>query len=345
MVKKLIHAVAGSGKTRTIIENLDPQKRNLLITYTDNNQRVLKDRIIAKFGYMPEHTHIFGVFEFLYNFCLIPYLGIRLSGINFDYKPLNHSDNSSIDGSLRAIHNRLSKAIIEGKIIYRRREIKFDNSYLDRIDKFFDCVYIDECQDFGSYEFNWMMSLSKLKADVVLLGDYFQKIYSTSISGNKGKKIRSDYDDWIWETSKHGFTIDKSTLSKSRRCPKYVCDFIVEQLGIDIMSEKQHNEFNSIIYVESQDDINKIMNDNSVMKLFYQKSYTYDCRGNNWGESKGDEYVKVCVVLNDNTRKLYEKNKLHELATTTKSKLYVACTRTLGELYFIPESKVKSFKK
>ena len=42
--KKLIHAVAGSGKTRFIVENIEPSERNLIITYTENNQKVLKQR-------------------------------------------------------------------------------------------------------------------------------------------------------------------------------------------------------------------------------------------------------------------------------------------------------------
>lgn len=35
--KRLIHAVAGSGKTTKIIESIDPQKRNLILTYTETN--------------------------------------------------------------------------------------------------------------------------------------------------------------------------------------------------------------------------------------------------------------------------------------------------------------------
>lgn len=95
--KKLIHAVAGSGKTRFIIDNIDPSKRNLIITYTENNQQILEQRLIKKFGRIPEDTHIFGVFEFLYSFCLVPYLDGRPNGINFNYIKENKWDNNSVD--------------------------------------------------------------------------------------------------------------------------------------------------------------------------------------------------------------------------------------------------------
>ena len=34
------------------------------------------------------------------------------------------------------------------------------------------------------------------------------------------------------------------------------------------------------------------MNDDGIMKLFYQNSKKYKCKSMNWGESKGTEYEK-----------------------------------------------------
>ena len=50
MDKRIIFAVAGSGKTSLIIEKLTLEKRNLLITYTENNFINLRSKIINKFG-------------------------------------------------------------------------------------------------------------------------------------------------------------------------------------------------------------------------------------------------------------------------------------------------------
>lgn len=343
--KRLIHAVAGSGKTTKIIESIDPQKRNLIITYTETNQNTIRAKLIDKLGYIPESTFIFGVFEFLYSFCLVPYLGKRPKGINFDYETQGRFDNNSIDTTGRIIQNQLSKSLLRGFLIYKRNNIHFDNSYLERIDKFFDCVFVDECQDFESDDFDWLLSLSKLSADVLLLGDFYQKTFKTSRRGNKGKGIHSSFENWLKVISDSGFEIDLSSLSKSYRCPKIVCDFIVGNLAIEIFSQREKKLSAEIILVDSQDKIKSIMTDDNVMKLFYQKSYDYDCKSQNWGDSKGSEFENVCVVLNPITYKLFAANRLNELSSQTKSKFYVACTRTRGNLYFVKQSDLEKYRK
>lgn len=342
--KKLIHAVAGSGKTRFIIDNIDPSKRNLIITYTVNNQQILEQRLIKKFGRIPKDTHIFGVFEFLYTFCLVPYFYGRPKGINFNYIKKNRWDNNSVDKDGRIIHNQLSHALLEGKIIYNKIQRKLEHSYLDRIDQFFDFIFVDECQDFGAYDFEWMLSLSKLNATVYLLGDFYQKTYSTSLSGNKGKGIHSDINKWFEAFKKNDFDVDVTSLSNSHRCPPEICEFIKEKLGINIISSKPKCGLEKIKLLKKRDEIDCVMRNDDTMKLFYQKSSQYDCNSLNWGESKGAEFNNVCVVLNNETWNHYEKDTLSNLAPSTKAKFYVACTRALANLYLVAEKEVANYK-
>ncbi len=110
--KRLIHAVAGSGKTTKIIESIDPQKRNLILTYTETNQNTIRAKLIEKFGYIPESTFIFGVFEFLYSFCLVPYLGKRPKGILVRCFHANPSKANRIQLMTTTIINFLSDCII-----------------------------------------------------------------------------------------------------------------------------------------------------------------------------------------------------------------------------------------
>ena len=305
----------------------------------------MKRKLIDKFGRIPENTHVFGVFEFLYQFCLIPYLGRRLNGINFSYKQKNYWDNNTIDNSKRAIVNQLSKSLINGNIVYGGKSYKCKFDYLKRMDKFFDSVYIDECQDFTSDDFDWMMSLSQLEAEVLLVGDYYQKTFQTSSRGNKGKGTHSTYQNWKLAIEKAGFEIDEYSLMKSYRCPKTICDYITRNFNIKIEGIEELSEQGTIQEIETQEEIESVMNDDGIMKLFYQKSQKYQCRSMNWGESKGTEYEKICVVLNQSTYKHYKANTLNQLVEQTKAKLYVACTRTKGDLYFVEENNVKRYSK
>lgn len=62
-------AVAGSGKTTRIVEEIDPQ-RALVLTCTDANLANLCDKIVRKFGCLPAGVVAMSYFCFLYSFCL-----------------------------------------------------------------------------------------------------------------------------------------------------------------------------------------------------------------------------------------------------------------------------------
>lgn len=78
MDKRIIFAVAGAGKTTTIINKLSLEENSLIITYTENNFKNLKKKVIDKFGYSSENIKIYMYFNFLYSFCYRPFLTNRL---------------------------------------------------------------------------------------------------------------------------------------------------------------------------------------------------------------------------------------------------------------------------
>lgn len=329
MDKRVIHAVAGSGKTRYIIESLDSSTRTAIITYTVTNQIELKNRIIAKFGEIPSNIHVFGLFQFLYSFCLRPYYyEKKLKGINFKTDDDRNRYDDFKDDYIYS--NKISKVLL-----------KKSDDYIDRINRFFDIVYIDEFQDLTSYDFEFALSLIACSAKIIYLGDFYQKTYSSSHVGNKGARIHSSFKEW--KAALVRFEWDDNTLSKSVRCPIQVCDFIRNEMGINIKGTEDLP-----IEIKELTEINEIatvLEDDAIKKLFYQKSYDYPCNAKNWGDSKGSEYESVCVVINNTTYKAYKKNNLSSLVPQTLAKFYVACTRTKGNLYFIEEKKVKNYYK
>lgn len=329
MDKRVINAVAGSGKTRYIIESLDASTRTAIITYTVTNQMELKKRIIDKFGEMPSNIHVFGLFQFLYSFCLRPYYcEKKLKGIIFKMDDDRNRFNDFKDDYIYS--NKISKVLL-----------KRSDNYIDRINRFFDIVYIDEFQDLTSYDFDFALSLIACSTEIVYLGDFYQKTYSSSRVGNKGSRIHSRFEDWKAALAR--FEWDDSTLSKSFRCPIQVCDFIREKVGINIYGTKAPQiEIKELI---EEEDIATVLESDSIKKLFYNKFYEYPCNAMNWGDSKGSEYESVCVVINKTTYDAFKKNELSLLPSQTLSKFYVACTRTKGNLYFVEEKKVKKYYK
>ena len=210
-----------------------------------------------------------------------------------------------------------------------------------RLEKYFDALYIDEIQDFGGNDFNFIKSFSKLNLKVLFVGDFYQHTFDTSLDGNTNKNLFSDYDNYKKQLSKSGFYVDTELLSKSYRCTSIICDFVTKEIGIDIYSHSNCNN-SKIIELTNSDEIKKILNCKDTVKLFYKEHHKYSLYSNNWGNSKGlDCYHDVCIILNQKSYKLYKDKKLIDLPPFTKNKLYVACTRSKNNVFFVSESNFK----
>lgn len=340
--KRLILSVAGSGKTTYIIKSLSLKKRAIIITYTKNNYENLRLKIAEKFGKIPNNIIVLSYFEFLYSFCYRPFLHhlVKANGIDFNNPPsytymLKRTDKDYYINSNNCLyHNRIAKLIQIQKVVPKIK---------DRLEKYFDEFYIDEIQDFGGHDFNLLIKLSKISNKIIFVGDFYQHTFDTSRDGNVNCNLYKDYNKYIDRFRKVGFYIDKKTLSKSWRCNKSICNFIENKIGILIKSHRKN--MTNIKLIEEKNYIDRLMNDNSLVKLFYQNSRKYDCYSTNWGASKGQDcYKDVCVVLNKKTYKQYKNENLREMNTQTRNKFYVACTRARNKLVFLPEKLIKRYK-
>jgi DNA helicase-2/ATP-dependent DNA helicase PcrA len=336
MDKRVIFAVAGSGKTTFLINQLNETDKFLLVTYTNNNIYNLRKGIVNKFGYFPSNIKLFSYYSFLYGICYKPFLHYKLKtkGINFNTTPSRFVKKNKreyyIDNFNRLYCGRISK------ILFAEDE---QGNVVERISKYFDHLFIDEIQDLGGNDFNLLKELSKAKVNHIYVGDFFQHTFDTSRDGKTNSKLHDDLGKYIGEFHKFGVNIDTNTLSKSYRCSPSVCKFITENLAISIES---HREDETIVqYIDDLDIARQIFHNHSIVKLFYKEHYKYDCFSRNWGDSKGeDKYFDVCVVLNKSTLDKYIKGKLHELPPTTKNKLYVALSRAKNNLYLMPSNLI-----
>lgn len=335
MDKRLILSVAGSGKTSFIIEQLTLETRSLLITYTNNNYDNLRKKVVDKFGYTPESISIYTYFDFLYNFCFKPYLYFKLpaKGINWNTPPvftqrLKRSDiKFYIDGNRKLYHNRIAKLLEESNTY---------NKINQRIEKYYDNLFIDEIQDYGGHDFNLIQSMARSNVKICLVGDFFQHTFDTSSDGNVNRTLYSDLETYKKKFTAVGITIDCCTLSNSYRCSPSICAFIQSKLNIPISSHRQDET--KVQFIDTPEQIEQLFNCKDTVKLFYQNHHKYPCFSENWGASKGiDSYNDVCVVLNKSTYDLFKKDKLIDMNGKTKNKFYVACTRARRHLYFIPE--------
>lgn len=209
---------------------------------------------------------------------------------------------------------------------------------------FYDCVLIDEFQDFREYDYVLIMALAKKLEDVVLVGDYHQhSVSATNNSGKpfKNKKVKVSYDDFVASIIKEGFTVDVSTLAKSRRCSKDVCNYVSQKLGIEITSNGDHS--GAVKWID--DNPYSVLDDDRIIKLVFQEAGKYSFTALNWSYSKGDTFDSACVILTDGLDNLdSDKFNSDRLRPSTLNKLYVAMTRSRGDLYLMKASTFKAIR-
>ncbi len=342
MGKTVIFAVAGSGKTTRIVEELGKGRRCLVFTYTDENSLNLRRKIAQRHGGMPPGARVMTYFAFLHAFCFRPAVGLKMParGLSFNDPPRMGRFNATqddyyMDRGGRLFHSRLSKFLMARGLAAEARS---------RIDQFFDLVCVDEVQDFAGHDFNFLMELAETRADMLLVGDFRQHTYDTSRDGSVNKNLHVGFDAYAKRFRDAGIEVDTSSMAHSRRCSPAVCSFISDQLGIPIGTTSERVA--AVRDVTSQDDADVLWRRPDVVKLFYQQHAEYGCASQNWGASKGeDHYDEVCVVLNPNTLKLHARGELSTLAPGTLNKLYVALSRSRGDVHLVPQTLLDRYKR
>jgi len=214
------------------------------------------------------------------------------------------------------------------------------------LNRFYDQIMIDEFQDFREDDFSLIVSLAKKIDNILLVGDYYQ--HSVSGVNNTGKpfvtgkpKKSVSYSEFVQSVRSEGFEIDETTLVKTRRCPEKICEFVREKLGIKIYAD--NNNVGDVLWLDS--DVETILENDNIVKLVYENSAKYSFQSQNWSYSKGNTFADACVIL---TKALDDLScpafSSKNIAKTTLNKLYVALTRTKGNLLIITDSQFQAVK-
>lgn len=368
MAKRVILAVAGAGKTYHICHTIDPNKRNLILAFTHENIYNIQKELCDAHGHMPEQTTISTFDSFVYHQMVLPYepsiaehfgrsefVSRGICTIDPPPKTIRNSKGRPFSNPKYKTKDNLAHyvtmkgqyycaTISELVLQVRKNRESLVKRVTERLNLFYDCVLIDEFQDFREYDYELIMALSKHLNDVVLVGDYYQ--HSVSATNNSGKPFKNrskdvSYDSFVAELKNAGFEVDLTTLDKSRRCSAEICQYVSEKLGINISS---HGEtMGSIIWVD--ENAEAILENQQIIKLLYKGAASYSFRAINWSYSKGDTMDAVCVILTDNFEKLADDEfSTKEISGSTINKLYVAMTRSRGDLYLMRASTFKKIR-
>tara|TARA_R110000868_G_scaffold173328_1_gene409395 strand:+ start:497 stop:1441 length:945 start_codon:yes stop_codon:yes gene_type:complete len=308
--------------------------------------RSIENALKQKFGKVPDHVHLLSYFSFLYSFCFRPYCSYILEDNSYTWNAPPQTRGKGLSASKTNIEHYITK----GGYLYSNRVAKFLTEFevvpkvTQRIETYFDQLLVDEVQDFAANDFNFLLALSAADTDCLFVGDFHQHTFDTSRDGAIRKTLHTKgLAHYLKQYSESGFELDTASLNKTYRCSPNVCEFITDKIGIAIKSHR--TDETSVFVVDNKDQAIDLFHDESKVKLFFQEHAKYNCKSNNWGKAKGlNEYNDVCVVLNKTTQKAFREDNLAELPESTRNKLYVACSRTRGDLYLLDETHISHLK-
>lgn len=368
MAKRVILAVAGAGKTYHICHEIDPTKKNLILAYTHENIHNIQKELCDAHGCVPDLTTVMTFDAFVYHNLILPYepsIAKHFSAPQFTIRGIcltdpppqriKNENGEIVYNPLYRTKDKLTHYVTKNRQYYCATlselalQVKEGRDSLikraaARLNMFYDSVLIDEFQDFREFDYELIIKLAKHLDDILLVGDYYQ--HSVSAINNTGKpfknqKVDISYTDFVEKVQKAGLDVDTTTLSKSRRCSVEICNYVSDKLKISISSTGEHKG-----QVKWADNIaNDVLSNDQITKLVYKGAKMYSFPALNWSYSKGDTLDCACVILTNEFEKLADdKFSIKNISVSTLNKLYVAMTRSRGDLYLIKSSTFKKFQ-
>lgn len=359
---KLIIAVAGSGKTTHIVNEalkIDKREEVLITTYTIENEKEIKSKILQKRKAVPSNITIQTWFSFLLQHGVKPYQGsmndmlfendikgmllsneksapkydrsgrplfIRGGGRQYygekDFKEFYFSSN------WRIFSDKISKFIVgcntktNGKVILRLSEI-------------YSNIYIDEVQDLAGFDLEIIKLLFKSNINISLVGDPRQVTYATNhyrkYPKYKNGKIKEFVNTELGKRIK--CVIDEESLRKSHRNNQEICDYSSKLYDFEksetcnCKSCRKSTKHEGIFVVRKK-DINEYLEQHAPIQLRYNRGIKVNTSipVYNFGEVKGKTFNRVIIYPTGDILKWIKNNNI-ELKDGTRARLYVALTR------------------
>lgn len=341
-------AAAGSGKTTTLVRKacaLPSSEYVLILTYTDSNEKEIRNKFYQEKGYIPQNVAIQSWFSFLVQHLIKPYQNY-LTDDNFVIKGLamvQRTDKKSKKAYRipkakweKYYFTKHQKALTE-----KLSELAYDcntksgGKSIQRLCDIFENIYIDEVQDFAGYDLDLIKLFFLSKSNVILAGDPRQTIYLTNHNGNKNISFRNgkilDYLSKQKEL-RGKYQVDKNTLNSSRRCCPEICEYasvITPVFNKTTSLTDYHNKLCGVYLVKENNKTDFLCHYNDSVQLRHSiltKRIDSNHAVMNFGDSKGMTFDSVLIYPTQPMVKWIE-NHNESLEETSRNKFYVAVTR------------------
>jgi len=335
-MNRLVIAAAGSGKTRLIIESalgaVRSGKRVLITTFTEACASEIHERIIEANGSVPKNLYVVTWFTFLIRHGVKPFQGQLF---DFEVKGLLLVNGQSAPFSKES--DIAKHFFTAGQYIYSDKlaklVIKCDEAsagmVFRRIEKCFDCVFIDEVQDLAGYDLEVLDKLFKCQAEVTMVGDPRQATYSTNNAKKHSKYKKANILNFFADNDM-GVETDDKILQTNFRCTQAICN-LANTLYPNLASAASGNDVASGhdgVFLLCIEETSHYLQCFHPMQLRDNKRTSINEGWDvmNFGKSKGMTLNRVLIYPSGPMLKwLIDPG--YDLGQAARSKLYVALTR------------------
>ncbi|MCU4165597.1 UvrD-helicase domain-containing protein [Carboxylicivirga caseinilyticus] len=355
-MNKLIIAAAGSGKTTHIVNDAinNSEEKILITTYTEQNEVEIKNKIIELQKCIPNNIVVQTWFSFLLQHGVEPYQG-ELNEILYDYDingmllvnqrsgfkcrtpqgPIYYSETKDFERHYFTIGQKIYSDKI-AKFVYNCNKAS-DGAVIDRLEKVFNKIYIDEVQDLAGYDLEVIKLLLKSKSKVTMVGDPRQVTYLTHNEAKNGNYKDGRIKYFLLEKCKTliNGNIDETSLNVSHRNNKEICNFssklypefpTVPACECDECRSNPSNH-EGVFFIEKT-EVDEYLKTHNPVQLRWSSTtkINQSYKALNFGESKGKTFERILIYPTVDMSK-WIKDNTHKLKNETRAKLYVAITR------------------
>lgn len=343
---KVIVAVAGSGKTTSLVRCAikSNEKRILFLTYTNENIKNIKKTFLKEIKHIPSNVEIMGWFTFLLRDGVRPYhnsvsKGKRVTSINFI-----QGSRASIRGLIGIPETNTERYYFDSdRKIYTDVISKFafkcndatNGLVIKRLEQIYSSIFIDEIQDLAGWDLDFLKLLMNSKIKTKFVGDPRQVTYSTNHASKNNQYKNEKIVNFFIELQNQGLC-EVQTQEICLRCNQVICS-LANKIFPDLPSANSDNKMNEkvdgILLLKKEDVSSYIDKYKPTILRYNKRSNTLGYPAINYGASKGSTFERVLIFPTEGIEKFLKTGSIDDIGD--KSKFYVAVTRARHSVAFV----------
>lgn len=344
MANELSLAVAGSGKTRSLVHyctSLPNERRVAVTTFTQANQAVLSSRLAYAAG---DHADIqvMGWFAFLLRHFARPFLPFkfprrRVLGFNFEGHPHRMAKGRSrfLDSRDFAYACELGRLALE--LIGES-----NGALMRRLECIYDELLIDEVQDLSAHDWDILDSLLQSSIRIKMVGDFRQAVLATNPRSSKNKRYAyTRAFDWFREREERNLVQISESCTTWRYRPEiaaFVDTIFGAEWGFPPTKSKNHRSTSHDgAFLVHPDHVYAYVKSFDPQCLRYSASSgkKWDLEFMNFRAAKGTQHERILIVPTEPIKKFLHDGTL--LDPGPAASFYVASTRAFQSVAIVIE--------